>query len=199
MTTKTQFRLDFGPIAMSAVRDGKRLLAFRKGIAAWLLAAIVAAAGLVAGTATYALARHHQRTAIEQELAGLGRPGYPPQKAVYHVDSDGGWFGRNYDNLVSVLENHEQAVGANKLHLVVILQGNGLDLLTLAKAKPALAAKIDRLRSEGVRFLVCKNSLIGRAIDPFTDLYGVADGDVITAAVAELVALQQDGYVYLHL
>ena len=171
----------------------------RKKIALALLAIMVLVAGIVGGRARYALVRLHQRVAVARELAAVGRPDYKPQKAVYHVDYDGGWFGRNYNFLIAVLEAHERAVGADKLRLAVVLQGNGLDLLASAKTNPALAAKIDELKKKGVRFLVCKNSLIGRAIDPFKDLYGVAKNDIVPAAVAELVALQQNGYVYLHL
>jgi hypothetical protein len=199
LTIKAQVRLDLGTAAMSTGGEGKRQFLSHKGMALGLLAAAVVTAGLVAGTRTYAQARIHQRAAIAQELAGFGRTDYLPQKAIYHVDYDAGWFEHNYSFLLSALQNHERAVGADKLHLVVVLQGNGLDLLAMAKTTPALAKRIDKLKGEGVRFLVCKNSLVGRAMDPFTDLYGVAAGDIVTAAVAELVALQQDGYIYLHL
>ena len=165
----------------------------------WGFVAVISGAGLLIYGASHALARHPDPSAIERELTGLGRTNYEPQKVVYHVDYDAGWRGHNYYNLVSVLENHVKAVGADRLHLVVMLQGSGTDFLALAKAKPALAQKIDALKSRGVRFLICKNSLISRGIDPFTELYGVGKDDVVTAAVAELVALQQEGYVYLHL
>jgi len=165
----------------------------------WGFVAAMAGAGLLIYGASYALARRPDPSAIERELMGLGRTSYEPQKVVYHVDYDAGWRGHNYHNLVSVLENHVKAVGADRLHLVVMLQGGGTDFLALAKAKPAFAQKIDALKSRGVRFLICKNSLISRGIDPFTELYGVGKDDVVTAAVAELVALQQEGYVYLRL
>jgi uncharacterized protein len=199
LTIKAQVRLDLGTTAISAGGAGKRRFPSHKAMALGLLAAAVAAAGLATGTRTYAQARSQQRAAIARELIGLGRTDYLPQKAIYHVDYDAGWFEHNYSFLLSALHNHERAVGADKLHLVVVLQGNGLDLLALAKTRPALAKRIDKLKAEGVRFLVCKNSLVGRAMDPFTDLYGVAAGDIVTAAVAELVSLQQEGYIYLHL
>ncbi|SEC42069.1 Intracellular sulfur oxidation protein, DsrE/DsrF family [Rhizobiales bacterium GAS191] len=203
ITTQSQLEQRAGPSA-DARSTTKKVL--RQPVAGriasgnpWRLAAVVAAAGLVTYSATYALARHPDPAAIEGELAGLGRSVYQPQKVVYHVDYEAGWRGHNYYNLVGVLENHEKALGADRLQLVVVLQGSGTDFLALAKAKPALAKKIDALKSQGVRFLICKNSLINRGIDPFTELYGVAKEDIVAAAVAELVALQQEGYVYLHL
>jgi intracellular sulfur oxidation DsrE/DsrF family protein len=115
------------------------------------------------------------------------------------VDYEPGWRGQAYEELTSALENHVRAVGADNLKLMVVLQGNGADFLARAKAKPAFARRVDALKEKGVRFLICRNTLIGRAIDPFTDLYGVAREDVVRSAVAELAALQQEGYVYLHL
>jgi intracellular sulfur oxidation DsrE/DsrF family protein len=162
-------------------------------------AAVIAALGLVGYAATLGFARHNDRAAIESELTGLGRGSYQAQKVVYHVDYDAGWRSRNYYALVGVLENHVKAVGADKLELKVILQGGGADLLALAKSEPAIAQRIDALKEKGVRFLVCKNTLLDRRLDPFADLYGVKREDIVTAAVAELVALQQEGYVYLHL
>lgn len=163
----------------------------------------LAALGLVlAGIgygATFLFAKHHDKASIESTLADLGRGGYEPQKAVYHVDYPAGWRDRAYENLLDALENHVNAVGAGKLQLAVVLQGSGTDLLALAKSKPRLAARIDGLRQNGVRFLVCRDTLLSRLIDPFQDLHGVARADVVTAAVAELVALQQEGYVYLRL
>ena len=51
-------------------------------------------------------------------------------------------------------------------------------------------------RAEGVKFLICRNSLVGRSIDP-ADLYDVKTGDIVGAAVAEVAALQAQGFVYL--
>jgi len=166
-----------------------------------LLAIAALAAGLtVAGyAAAFGINAHHDRARLESELAGLGRGVYSPQKVVYHVDYGSGWRGRAYEELLSALDNHVKAVGADKMSLVVMLQGSGADLLVSAKSTPRLAQRIDALRRQGVRFLVCRNTLLGRLIDPFSDLYGVTERDIATAAVAELVALQQEGYLYLHL
>jgi intracellular sulfur oxidation DsrE/DsrF family protein len=115
------------------------------------------------------------------------------------VDYGAGWRGRAYAELLTALDNHVQAVGADKLRVAVVLQGSGADLLASAKSEPRLAKRIDALRQKGVHFLICRNTLLGRLIDPFRDLYGVTEHDIVTAAVAEIVALQQEGYVYLHL
>jgi len=179
----------------SPMQDPRRIRRLRIGLAAGMVVAL----GVALYLGGFWPRPHHDPAAIARELEGLGRPSYQPQKVVYHVDYPAGWRGRTYDDLVGVLENHVKAVGAGRLDLKVVLQGGGADLLLLAKLKPVLARRIDALKAEGVRFLVCKNTLLGRGIDPFADLYGIEPRDVITAAVAELVALEQEGYVYLHL
>ena len=80
-----------------------------------------------------------------------------------------------------------------------VLQGDGIELLQDATRNPDLAATIDQLRAKGVRFLVCRNTLIGRELDPFTALHGVKAEDIVSAGVAEVTALQMQGFAYLRL
>jgi intracellular sulfur oxidation DsrE/DsrF family protein len=67
----------------------------------------------------------------------------------------------------------------------------------MAKTDPALAASLDSLRSKGVRFLICRNTLRGMNLR-LEDLYGVQAADVVPSGVAEIARLQGLGFVYVH-
>ncbi len=122
---------------------------------------------------------------------------YGQQKVVYHnsgaPQDDETYFKRMLVNA----SNHIKAVGAENLELVVVAHGDGLDMLQQASSDPDLAKRIDALRADGVRFLVCANTLHSRKID-LSDLYGAVDEDVVPSGVAEIAHLEQQGFVYLH-
>jgi len=137
---------------------------------------------------------------------GMAASGYAKQKVVYHV---------NYDNpkkqagALRNIQNHINAVGAKNLDLKVVLHGNGLAMLlnpdslpNLPKFKHAnadeqMAAKIDGLKMQGVRFQVCANTIKGREVNLDNDLYDVEQGDIVPSGVAELAKLQGEGYTYI--
>ena len=128
------------------------------------------------------------------------------QKVVYHI---------NYDDpklqggALRNIQNHINAVGADKLDLRVVLHGNGLALLVLpeshsrlpgfkhANANDQMTAKIDGLRNQGVSFKVCANTLKGKKVNLETDLHDVAKADVVPSGVAELAILQGQGFAYI--
>ncbi|MCU7935497.1 MAG: DsrE family protein [Candidatus Thiodiazotropha sp. (ex Dulcina madagascariensis)] len=132
--------------------------------------------------------------------------GYAPQKVVYHI---------NYDNpkqqagALRNIQNHINAVGAENLQLRVVLHGNGLALLLepdalerLKKFKHAnatdlMTAKVDGLKSQGVEFKVCANTIKGRKVDLESDLYNVSETDIVPSGVAEVAKLQAEGYTYI--
>ena len=137
-----------------------------------------------------------------QALAG----DYAKQKVVYHI---------NYDNpkqqagALRNIQNHINAVGAENLELRVVLHGNGLALLLgpdslekLTKFKHAnanddMTAKVSNLKDQGVSFHVCANTVRGRKVDVEADLYDVDKDDIVPSGVAEVAALQQQGFVYI--
>jgi intracellular sulfur oxidation DsrE/DsrF family protein len=132
--------------------------------------------------------------------------GYAKQKVVYHV---------NYDNpkqqagALRNIQNHINAVGAEKLDLKVVLHGNGLAMLLEpqahervpkfkhANADQSMTAKISGLKDQGVAFHVCANTVRGRKVDVENDLYDVSSGDIVPSGVAELAKLQAEGYTYI--
>lgn len=131
---------------------------------------------------------------------------YGKQKVVYHI---------NYDNpkkqagALRNIQNHINAVGAENLDLKVVLHGHGLSLLldpeSLAKLKKfkkanadeKMTAKIDNLKSQGVNFNVCANTVRGRKVDIDGDLHNVDKGDIVPSGVAEVAHLQAQGYSYV--
>ena len=131
---------------------------------------------------------------------------YGKQKVVYHI---------NYDNpkqqagALRNIQNHINAVGAENLDLKVVLHGNGLALLlepdSLAKLKKfkhananeTMTAQIDNLKSQGIEFNVCDNTVRGRKVDVDTDLYNVDKSDIVPSGVAEVARLQAMDYAYI--
>jgi intracellular sulfur oxidation DsrE/DsrF family protein len=137
------------------------------------------------------------REAIRTELSALTFPAYAAQKVVYHINRPGGRADHDYISLLHSMDNHIAAVGADKVEMRVVLQGSGLGLLANAAAVPELKSEIDGLRGKGVKFLVCRNSLIDAAIEP-SRLYGVTNADIVPAAVAEIADLEGKGFAYIH-
>ncbi|MBP6999935.1 DsrE family protein [Amaricoccus sp.] len=119
---------------------------------------------------------------------------YADQKVVYHNNGgDADYFTRFLGNIT----NHIDAVGADHLRIVVIDHGDGLDLFEAMAADPKIARRVETLRGEGVRFLICQKTLTARDVD-WHDLPGVTEADIVPSGVAEIARLQGDGYVYIH-
>lgn len=157
-----------------------------------LLALVSGAAIAFAG---YALG--YRAETKHSPVADLALPGYSQQKVVYHITDSDGLLHRNYTlHVLQSAQNHVNAVGKDKLDLRIVLQGDGLDLLKEAASDRAMSERVDKLKAEGVRFFVCRNSLVGRGMDP-SDLYDVKTSDIVGAAVAEVASLQAQGFVYV--
>jgi intracellular sulfur oxidation DsrE/DsrF family protein len=119
------------------------------------------------------------------------------QKIVYHISEPGDdKVGRQAGWLGSML-NHFAALKPGALDMAVVMNGDGLNLLIKAKSDKDLQTRIDKLKSLGARFLVCRNTLVSRGIDPAVDLYGVQTGDIVAAGVAEIALLEGQGYGYI--
>lgn len=123
---------------------------------------------------------------------------YGPQKVVYHVSTKGTWRDREAEawRLIAVLNNHINAVEPEPITLQVVFQGDGIDALRRAKTNPNLAAAFDNLKKRGVKLQVCANTLEAYKLSLET-LYNVREADLVQAAVAEFVRLQQQGYSYI--
>ena len=131
---------------------------------------------------------------------------YGKQKVVYHIKYDDP---KTQASALGNIQNHINAVGAENLDLKVVLHGNGLSLLLdpdalanlpkfkNANANETMTAKIDNLKSQGVSFNVCENTVKGRKVNIETDLHNVDKKDLVPSGVAELARLQGMGYSYI--
>ncbi len=119
---------------------------------------------------------------------------YAEQKVVYHV---------NYVDVKRSIgamrnaQNHINALGQGNHEIRFVLHGNGVELLRkVAQESPDAANRIDSLRSQGVSFNICANTLKGRKI-ALEDLHFAEQADIVPSGVAEIGKLQQEGFVYL--
>ena len=123
---------------------------------------------------------------------------YQDQKVVYHNDGGGPDNAAYFKRMLNSIKNHIEAVGKDHIEIRVVDHSAGVDLFQIAQTDKLLAGQIDSLRAQGVRFLICANTLKERQIDWHT-LYGVKEDDIVPSGVAELARLQGMGFVYIHL
>ncbi len=121
---------------------------------------------------------------------------YVFQKVVYQNDGGGPDDHAYFQRFLRNISAHIEATDG-KVEIRVVSFVAGVKLFQMAKTDPALAGDLDRLRGEGVRFMVCRNTLKGMGLLP-ADLYGVQGADIIPSGVAELARLQGQGYAYIH-
>jgi intracellular sulfur oxidation DsrE/DsrF family protein len=151
------------------------------------LAATVVALGLILGIST---------------TANAGS--YGTQQIAYHVNYDDPK--RQFGALRNI-QNHINAVGAKNLDLRVIMHGKGLSMLLLPEeasstklpmgnATDKQQATIANLKKQNVTFKVCANTLKGKKID-LDQLYDAESTDIVPSGVAEIAALQSQGFAYL--
>lgn len=172
----------------------------RKSVRQFLTFAGLLGLGAVLGAAAFALPPIHPgfwRGETAPWVRQMQTPDYGPQKAIYHLSEGAGLLDGRYRHILQVAVNHVAAVGKERLDLRIVLQSEGVDLLERARHNSQLRDKIDRLRADGVRFLICRNTLIARGIDPDRDLYGVRRDDIVRAGVGEIAALAAQGFVYM--
>jgi uncharacterized protein len=166
-----------------------------------LRGAILSFAGLCAlGLAALASSQMLKATtSVPPDIAAMHFAPYEAQRVVYHVTDGEGLFQRRFKNILHVARNHTDVVAFGDLDLRILLQGSGIDLLRKARSDTALAADIDKLKRAGVRFLVCRNTLVLNGIDPASTLHGVKPEDIVSSSMAEAALLIAKGYVYLKL
>jgi len=126
------------------------------------------------------------------------------QKVAYHVN----YYGAQ-EQMAALrnVQNHINAIGADKLDIKVVLHGNGVAMLMYpdavgsnkmkeGNATDEMQAKIAGLKQQGVQFQVCANTLAGRGVDK-SDLYDLYESDIVPSGVAQLAILQSQGYAYI--
>ena len=120
--------------------------------------------------------------------------GYGKQKVVYHVNYDDP---KKQKGALKNIQNHINAVGAENMDLRVVMHGNGLTLLMRANEDQNFESGVANLKSQGIGFKVCANTLKGRKISYEDDLYDVDQEDIVPSGVAEIAHLQAEGYSYV--
>lgn len=113
---------------------------------------------------------------------------------VYHINSGEVTL---LKNALGNIQNHIKAVGIEKIEIRVVMHGDGIDLLKIARQDNSVQARISDLKSQKVEFGVCNNTLVARGIDYQSELFDVAESDIVPSGVAELAKLQQEGYAYI--
>jgi intracellular sulfur oxidation DsrE/DsrF family protein len=119
------------------------------------------------------------------------------QKIIYHISDAGDDRANRQVGWLGSMQNHFVALKPGDLDMAVVFNGDGINLLMKAKTDPEMQRRITWLKEHGARFLVCRNTLVSRGIDPATDLYDVKTGDLVAAGVAEIAMLEAQGYGYL--
>ena len=116
------------------------------------------------------------------------------QKVVYHINyNDEAQLNAALGNV----KNHIEAVGPDKIEVIVVMHGNGVDLLKFANTNLDMQQKVIGLKKEGVAFEVCNNTLVKKKINYKNDLFDVSQKDIVPSGVAEVANLQQKGYAYI--
>jgi intracellular sulfur oxidation DsrE/DsrF family protein len=148
--------------------------------------------------AVYALAMVFVFGVRVAQAADIPAGYYTDQKVVYQ--NDGGLPDNTsyFYQLLKSIRNHITAVGKDHLDIRVVDFGAGVSLFRQAKTDKDLAALLDGLRADHVRFLLCANTLRAGKID-WHELYGVQEDDIVPSGVAELARLQSMGFVYIRL
>jgi uncharacterized protein len=115
-----------------------------------------------------------------------------PVKAVYHLTNGIDEAQRGMGNI----RNHLAADPSAKI--VVVTNGNGIEfLLDGAKDRNGnpFDATVQDLKSKGVDFRVCNNTLVTRKIDKAKV---IPEATIVPSGVAEAATLQaREGYVYI--
>lgn len=141
-----------------------------------------------------ALARGTAAVVIVAGLAGCATVSQdpPPVKTVYHLTN-------GLDEAQRAMGNVRNHLNADpKARIVVVSNGDGI-LFMLDGAKDRngnpFEATIQDLKSKGVDFRLCNNTLVQRKIDRARV---IADVEIVTSGVAEAANLQaREGYSYL--
>jgi intracellular sulfur oxidation DsrE/DsrF family protein len=119
--------------------------------------------------------------------------GYGNQKVAYHINSNNlkviGAALRN-------IQNHINAVGEDKLDIIVVVHSGGHVMFRKGKTTPQILAKIKSLKKQGIKFALCANTLRAKKLT-LKDMVGITKEEIVPSGVAELGELQMKGYAYI--
>jgi uncharacterized protein len=147
----------------------------------WFITSALATSILLAGCAS-----------TDNTKAGATATSKAPVKTVYHLTNGLDEAQRGMGNI----RNHLAADPTAKI--VVVTNGNGIEfLLDGAKDRNGnpFDATVQDLKTKGIEFRVCNNTLMTRKIDKSKV---IPEATIVPSGVAEAATLQaREGYVYL--
>jgi hypothetical protein len=112
---------------------------------------------------------------------------------VYHINyADESRINATFNNI----NNHIEALDEDTLDIKVVIHGPSLEYFITATSDTTKQITLDNLKLQDVQFLICGNTIAAYHITR-ADLYDVAQEDVVQAGLPAIVALQQQGYIYL--
>jgi intracellular sulfur oxidation DsrE/DsrF family protein len=121
-----------------------------------------------------------------------GAPGAQAQSAklgvVVQVSDDSE---KNWNQALNVLRNIQTEYGRDKVDVELVVFGNGAGLL---KFDSQLANRIDETVADGVRVLMCENTMKGRKLTP-ADMH--AKIGYVKAGVVEIIDRQRLGWAVI--
>lgn len=129
--------------------------------------------------------------------AGTANNGYDKQKVVYHVNNI-----HTAKGALRNVKNHLNAVGDENIELIVVTHSSGaFALVDGAMGKKDKDGKaydfrdqVAGLANRGVKFQICANTIKGKKIDKSLINENAV---VVPSGVAQVVDLQQKGYLYV--
>lgn len=130
--------------------------------------------------------------------AGDAKNGYQKQKVVYHINNV-----HSAKGALRNIKNHLNAVGDDNAEIIVVTHSSG----AFALVEGAMGKKdkktgkayefdgaISELANRGVKFDICANTIRGKKIDKNKiNMHA----KIVPSGVAEVVHLQQQGYLYV--
>ena len=128
------------------------------------------------------------------------------QRVVYHINSGDA---QHQSSVLRSMSNHLDEVGDDNIEMQVVVHGNGVSLLLLpealgqvnyfkqANAGSTIQVRIDDLKTRGVTFKVCENTLKRHHVDRSAHLYDVDASDLVRSGLGELARLQGLGFTYI--
>lgn len=120
--------------------------------------------------------------------AKTGKASSKHEKVLIQVSDDDA---KKWNLALNNAKNLQQAMGADKVNIEVVVYGPGIGML---KFDSAVAGRVDEAINAGVKIVACENTMKAQKLEK-TDMMSTID--YVPAGVVEIVKKQRAGYAYL--
>lgn len=120
--------------------------------------------------------------------AKTGKASSEHEKVLIQVSDDDA---KKWNLALNNAKNLQQAMGADKVNIEVVVYGPGIGML---KFDSAVAGRVDEAINAGVKIVACENTMKAQKLEK-TDMMSTID--YVPAGVVEIVKKQRAGYAYL--